>query len=186
MGWLAEYWKWLTCTKMEWSLLQWIQISPCKKHIHLIKTYDWFYVQYLPSQVQLDAFPNVKPSFFTRIRPFFLRSTLFWNFNQMNQSIRTWNVLTPVHITQGPKTETVAATERLKCLIIYIYILCAIHPESIFRRVQFQQIRVESDWMMCTQIMKEAKRSYSWLGALQVRSDSHSCGCKVVEQVQIW
>ena len=171
---------------MEWSLLQWIQISPCKKHIHLIKTYDWFYVQYLPSQVQLDAFPNVKPSFFTRIRPFFLRSTLFWNFNQMNQSIRTWNVLTPVHITQGPKTETVAATERLKCLIIYIYILCAIHPESIFRRVQFQQIRVESDWMMCTQIMKEAKRSYSWLGALQVRSDSHSCGCKVVEQVQIW
>ena len=117
---------------------------------------------------------------------FFLRSTLFWNFNQMNQSIRTWNVLTPVHITQGPKTETVAATERLKCLIIYIYILCAIHPESIFRRVQFQQIRVESDWMMCTQIMKEAKRSYSWLGALQVKSDSHSCGCKVVEQVQIW
>ena len=81
----------------------------------------------------------------------------------MNQSVRMWNVLTPVHITQGPKTETVAATERLKCLIIYIYILCAIHPE----------------------IKKEAKRSYSWLGALQVRSDSHSCGCKVVEQVQI-
>ena len=48
-----------------------------KKLIHLIKTYDWFYVQYLPSQVQLDAFPNVKPSFFTRIRPFFLRSQLF-------------------------------------------------------------------------------------------------------------